>query len=385
MLTGAKELISNQSVVDVEKVFLRRDNIVQNYKDQFLIDLNLSQGFHVLRGMATLNGEKKVSVVNVNGEKAELTAKYAVMLATGSKPSKPKMTGLDKVKYWTPRDATSANEVPKHLIVVGGGVVGCEMATAFLEFGSKVTILCPATRLMAKFEPEASKRVHASLEARGAEIRLSCRAEAVEQISADEVKVSLDSGDSVTGSKILISTGRVPRLGDCGLESIKVTPQDFAVDESMCVACVPGQWLYAIGDAAKRSFTTHMGVYEGRAAAYTIIDRSQGKKTEAKPWNKYSATADHTSIAQVVVTDPNVASVGLTLADAKVAGKNVVEVAVPFMFPGTYSKCEELPQSISNRPPILSDDRYLRPAADLIARSMGKQRIQLRRVGTMGP
>ena len=347
MLTGAKELISNKSVVDVEKVFLRRDTIVQGYKDQFLVDLNLSQGFHVLRGMARLNGEKKVSVVNVNGEEAELTAKHAVVLATGSKPSKPKITGLDKVKYWTPRDATSANEVPKHLIIVGGGVVGCELATAYSEFGSKVTIICPAARLMGKFEPEASKRVQASLEARGAEIRLSCRADAVEQMSADEIKVSLGSGESITGSKVLIATGRVPRLADCGLESIKVTPQEFAVDEKMCVTNVPGQWLYAIGDATKRSFTTHMGVYEGRAAAYTIIDRSQGKKTEAKPWNKYSATADHASIAQVVVTDPNVASVGLTLADAKAAGKNVVEVTVPFMFPGKHPVCGRPSQTFS--------------------------------------
>ena len=101
-----------------------------------------------------------------------------------------------------------------------------------------------------------------------------------------------------------------------------------------------GTWLYAIGDCNGRSPLTHVGVYQSRAAGLTIIARSQGKEPRIEPWNQYAATSDHSAVSQVAMTDPNVASCGMTLAEAEKAGLNVKKVAVPFQFPGAWVSYE---------------------------------------------
>ena len=280
-------------------------------------------------------------VENVNGERVELTANHAVVLATGSEPIRPPIDGLDDVDFWTSRDATSANEVPKHLIVVGGGVVGCEMATAYATYGAKVTLICSGKVVLDRYEPEASKRVAAALKARGTDVHVSTRVKAVKK-SAEGVEVTLDSGKTVSGSKILIAAGRRPRLSNLGLEKVGTKPAAFAVEDNMTVKSVSGQWLYAIGDANFLAPLTHMGVYQARYAALNILERAKGKgQVDTEPWGNYSATAHHKAISQVVMTDPNVATVGLTFAEAKTGGKNVKEVTVPaFMYPGAWVHAE---------------------------------------------
>jgi pyruvate/2-oxoglutarate dehydrogenase complex dihydrolipoamide dehydrogenase (E3) component len=340
-ISGAKELIRNDLQVDSEAIFARRDKFVQKWNDKFIVDLVSSQDVEIIRGTARLVGDKAVEVVNVNGERSQIQAIQAVVLATGSTATIPNISGLNQVEYWTPRHATSANEVPQHLIIVGGGVVGCEMATAYATLGSKVSLVCSARGLLSRFEPEAGRRVKISLEQRGAQIHLAENVDHVGKGMGGGIDVQLRNGEKISGSHLLLATGRKPTTEDIGLEELGIdNVLSLEVDDSLCVKIGSGKWLYAIGDANGRNPLTHMGVYQARAAALTIIARARGQDPEIVPWSQYAATADHVSAAQVVVTDPNVASAGLTLAEAKKRGMNVKEVAVPFIFPGAWVHAE---------------------------------------------
>ncbi|KIV76947.1 hypothetical protein PV11_08793 [Exophiala sideris] len=336
---GAKQLISTDHKVDVNGVFARRDKIVHDYKDQFFVNLSLNQKCSVVRGKGSLLGEKKGLVKNANGQEKTLTAKDAVIISTGSEPVIPDIKGIYDVDFWTPREATSVKEVPEHLIIVGAGVVGSEMATAFATYGSKVSVITPTSEILPRYEPEAARRVREALIEQNVEFHLSSRAvEVWKENGATSVKLS--SGTVITGSTVLLAAGRRPRTKDIGLETIGITPT-LDVDPSMLVKPVEGQWLYAVGDTNMRSPMTHMGEYQGRIAASAIIARARGQASlSSEPWTEYAATADSLAASQVVVTDPNLATVGFTLAQALKRGIKAQAVDVDFNFPGAWVYAE---------------------------------------------
>ncbi|KIW89773.1 uncharacterized protein Z519_09930 [Cladophialophora bantiana CBS 173.52] len=337
---GAKQLIASDRLVDVEAVFERRDKVTHKWDDEFFVNLSLKRKCSVVRGKGSLIDEK-VLVKNINGQERALLAKHAVVIATGSDPVIPtEIKGINQINYWTPRDATAANTVPEHLIIVGSGVVGCEMATAFSTFGSKVTMISATSEVLGRYEPEAGKRVREALTARNVVFHLSSRVNEAWKESDGRISAKLILGQVVTGSTIPIATGRKPRTEGIGLESIGLTSATD-VDQSLCASSVDRNWLYAIGDANNRAPLTHMGEYQGRIAAAAIIARAAGVDVQApQPWSGFAATSDQVAISQVVVTDPNVATVGLTLAEASKKGIKAVEVASPFNFPGAWIYAE---------------------------------------------
>ncbi len=342
---GAKQLIATDRTVNVQGVFERRDKVTHNYEDDFFVNLSLKQKCAVVRGKGSLIGEKKVLVENVNGQERSLVANHAVVIATGSEPDIPDIKGIADIEYWTPREATSANTVPEHLIIIGSGVVGCEMATAFANYGSKVSIISATPEVLARFEGEAGKRVREALTSQGVDFYLSAKVVEVWKESGERISAKLSSGHVITASTVLISAGRKPRTTGIGLENVDLaaSAHRLPVDPSMCVASVPGNWIYAVGDTNMRAALTHMGEYQGRIAAAAIIARARGFDVSSKisePWSDFAATADTDAISQVVVTDPNVATVGLTLAEASKRGIKAVEVTSAFQFPGAWVYAE---------------------------------------------
>ncbi|KAL6243240.1 hypothetical protein RBB50_009791 [Rhinocladiella similis] len=336
MVGGAKQLIATDRLVDVEGVFARRDKVVHDYDDQFFVNLSLKQKCTVVRGRGSLVGDKKVLVRNGNGQQKTLTATHAVVISSGSEPAIPDIRGIETIDYWTPREATSAKSVPEHLIIVGGGVVGSEMATAFSTFGSKVTLICPNPEILPRFELEAGRLVREALTAQGVGFHLSARVVEVWKEDGGHTSVKLSTGKVVTGSDVLLAAGRKPRTQSIGLEKVGLTPS-LEVEPTMLVKSSKGTWLYAVGDTNMRSPMTHMGEYQGRVAANAIVARARGDNvSDAKPWSNFNATADSLAVSQVVVTDPHVASVGLTLAEARKRGIDAKEVAVTFNFPGAW-------------------------------------------------
>jgi len=219
--------------------------------------------------------------------------------------------------------------------------VGCEMATAFSTYGSKVSMVSATPEVLGRFEPEAGKRVREALMAQKVDFYLSSKVVEVWNEADGKVSAKLSSGEVITGSTVLIAAGRKPRTDGIGLENVGLAAvaHRLPVDPSMCVSSVNGNWIYAVGDTNMRAALTHMGEYQGRIAAAAIIARARGIDVGPKlvqPWGDFTATADTDAISQVVVTDPSVATVGLTLAEALKRGIKAVEVSSSFQFPGAW-------------------------------------------------
>ena len=237
------------------------------------------------------------------------------MVATGSGPAMPPIDGLSDAKPWTNREATTAKQPPGRLTILGGGVVGVEMAQAWRTLGSQVTLIEAADRLLAREEPFASEHVEQSLREHGVDVRKGAMAAAVRSEGA-EVVVELDSGDSIPGDELLVAIGRRPNTTDVGVETVGLEPgKPIEVDDWMRA---PGlEWLYAIGDANGRALLTHMGKYQARIAADKILGPGGP-----------CLILDGARAPRVTFTDPQVAAVGYTLAAAQEAGLNARAVEV---------------------------------------------------------
>ena len=329
---GAKERVTTPTV-DAQAVFKRRDAFTRGWDDEkLLVPAILETGTDLLRGMGRLVGEKRVAVTSKDGDTVELAARYAVAICTGSVPTVPGIPGLMDVNPWMPKDATSASTVPNHLIVLGAGAVGCEMATAFSSFGSKVTVISTTSEILPKIDNEAAQIVREALEGRGVHFLLNTTLSNVERGHDKNILVTTSSGTQISASEVLVATGRKARTWDCGLEifGLPVDGTAIKVDESLRIKSVPGDWLYAVGDVNGRSPLTHMCKYQSRIAATAMVRQAKGAAAPPQiPWDSVSATADHLAIPQVVFTQPAVAAVGLSHAEAKKQSRSVRVIKIP--------------------------------------------------------
>lgn len=313
-----------QGPLDVQAVLAHRDDKTSNWKDDGQVDWLEGVGADVYRGTGRLTGPREVTVTAPDGTEHRLTARHAVAVCTGTRAVVPDLPGIAEARPWTSREATSAKEVPGRLVVVGGGVVGVEMATVWQALGAEVTLLIRGEGLLPKMEPFAGDLVAEALEEAGATIRTGVSVTAVERPAPDgPVTVVLDDGGRIEADEILFATGRAPRTDDLGLETIGLKPGYWlTVDDSCRVEGT--DWLYGVGDVNHRALLTHQGKYQARIAGAAIAARAQqDSPLDTSPWGPHAATADHAAVPQVVFTDPEAASVGLTLAEAEHAGHRV--------------------------------------------------------------
>ena len=282
--------------LEVDAVLARRDEVVHDLDDSTQIPWLEERGVTLVRGHGRLDGERRVRV----GDDV-LVARRAVVVATGSSATIPPVPGLTDARPWTNIEATTAKRVPRRLFVLGGGVVGVEMAQAWSSLGSQVTLVHRGDRLIEREEPFAGAQVEEALRAAGVDVRLATEVSAVGRNGA----VRIELGDeSVEADEILVAIGRTPRTADIGLDTLGIEPGGhLRVDESLRV---PGHetWLYAVGDVNGRALLTHMGKYQARLAADSIL----GKDVQLR--------SDGGASPRVIFTDPQVGAVGLTLAAA---------------------------------------------------------------------
>lgn len=316
-----------QGPLDASAVLAHRDYYTSHWKDDGQVDWLNGIGADLHRGHGRLDGPRRVSVEGPDGERRVLTARHAVAVCTGTRALLPGLPGLAQVKPWTSREATSAHEVPGRLVVVGGGVVATEMATAWQALGSQVTLLVRGTALLPRMEPFAGELVADALKEAGAEVRTGTSVTAVTR-EGSTVVVLTDGGDRIEADEILFATGRVPHTDDIGLDTVGLAPGSWLdVDDSLRV--VGSKWLYGVGDVNHRALLTHQGKYQARIAGAAIAARAAGVPLlESDPWGAHAATADHGAVPQVVFTDPEAAAVGLSLAEAESAGLRVRAVDV---------------------------------------------------------
>ncbi|MEU1126058.1 NAD(P)/FAD-dependent oxidoreductase [Streptomyces sp. NPDC005899] len=313
-----------QGPLDVDAVLAHRDEETSHWKDDGQVAWLEGIGAEVHRGKGRLTGVREVSVTDRDGSERRLTARHAVAVCTGSRAVVPALPGVADARPWSSREATSAKEVPGRLVVVGGGVVGVEMATAWQGLGSQVTMLVRGRRLLPKMEPFAGELIGKALTEAGVRVLTEVSATAVRRAGGDgPVTVELDNGERLESDEILFATGRAPRTDDLGLDTVGLKPGSWlAVDDSCLVE--GSDWLYAVGDVNHRALLTHQGKYQARIAGAAIAARAQGTHPPATGrWGAHAATADHAAVPQVVFTDPEIASVGLTLAEAEAAGHRV--------------------------------------------------------------
>jgi len=262
-------------------------------------------GAKLFRGEGTL---VDLRTIEVGGEK--LVARKAVVIANGSTAAVPPIPGLDKVQYWTNRQATVPRELPATLAVLGGGAVGVELGQAFARLGSKVTVIEAGPRLLGLEEPEAGAALRPHLEADGMTVMTGDPCVAVEPHGSG-VMVSLKSGAIVEADRLLVATGRRPNVEAWRASGIPQTERGWLkVDPATLEARAD---VYGVGDITGLGGFTHLAYYHGQIVAR----RLRGE----------DARADHTAVPRVTFTDPEVASVGLSEAAARERGIDVVVAA----------------------------------------------------------
>jgi dihydrolipoamide dehydrogenase len=316
-IPGAAEAAGGE--LDVAAVLRRRDEVVNDLNDDAHMPWVQERGIALVRGQGVLTGEREVRV----GEEL-LRARKAVILAPGTGAAMPPIPGLRESRPWANREVTTAKSIPASLLVLGGGVVGVEMATAYASLGAKVTIVEALPRLIAGEEELASGQVKDALQEAGVEVVVGTKATAVRREQGKgAVTLELEDGRSFTGDELLVAIGRVPHTDGLGLETLGLMKSDpptqsIEVDEKMRV---PGhEWLYVVGDANGRALLTHMGKYQARLAADHILGRA-GEATVLRSDGRLSP--------RVIFTEPQVAAVGHTLRSAEDAGLHVRAVDTP--------------------------------------------------------
>jgi pyruvate/2-oxoglutarate dehydrogenase complex dihydrolipoamide dehydrogenase (E3) component len=297
------------SPIDSAAVLRRRDEVIHNLDDSAQLPWLEQHGVTLVRGRGRISGEL---TVDVEGQEA-LVARRAVVVATGSTALVPDIPGLRDTQPWTSREATTAKAVPGRLAILGGGIVGAEMAQAFGALGSHVTLIHRGERLIAREEPFASDQVLSALRELGVDVRLGVSATRVARDGS--FSLELDDGSSLEADELLVAVGRTPGTSGIGLEELGLpTDRPLQVGDDLRV---PGhEWLFAVGDVNGRVQLTHMGKYQGRLVADAILGREVRMRS------------DGARSPRVIFTDPQVGAVGLTLADAQATGIRVRHVDV---------------------------------------------------------
>jgi dihydrolipoamide dehydrogenase len=285
---GAREAAANAEV-DLESALAWRDFVVSDYSDAGQEHWLDDRGIELLRGSGRLAGP---GVVEVDGVRH--TADH-VVVATGADPFVPPVPGLRGLGgLWGTREATSLKVVPRRLVVLGGGAAGVELAQAIHRLGAEVTLVESADRILAREPPPLGESLGEALRREGIELVLGVLATNARRDGTDYV-LELEDGRELRGDRLLVATGRLPRVHDIGLETVGVVADERGIPVDAHLRA--GEGLWAIGDVNGLWPFTHMGEYQGDVVAANILG-------EARP-------ANYDAVPRVVYTDPQVAAVGV--------------------------------------------------------------------------
>lgn len=283
---GAREAVSGD--VDAASAFEWRDFMVSGYEDGAKAEWLDGNGIDVLRGAARITGPGRLTV----GDSEHAAAN--VVIATGSDPVIPPIPGLDELDdVWTNREATGATQLPRRLLVLGGGPVGVELGQAFARMGVSVALTDGAEHVLGREPEPLGRALGEALEADGIELRLGQFASAARR-DGDELVLEFGDGTELRGDRLLVATGRKPRTEGLGLDAVGIEPGKRGIEVNARMAAGDGVW--AIGDVTGIWPLTYVGKYQGRVAAANILGRN--------------AEANYDAVPRVVFTDPQAASVG---------------------------------------------------------------------------
>ncbi len=278
--------------------------LTDSWRDGAAVERLEAKGARVVHGWGRLAGDRSVRV----GDRT-FSARRALVLNPGVRPSPPPVPGLADTPFWTNREAVETEEVPDTLAVIGGGAIGVELAQVFARFGSRVTVLEGAPRLVGPEEPEASKLLAEVFDEEGLVVRPGVDVESVGH-DGSVFTIELAEGGPVVADRLLVATGRRPDLHALGVSAVGLdeAARALPVDDRLRVEGVPGTW--AIGDAAGHGQFTHVSMYHADIVVNDVLGRPV-------------VPADYRALPRVTFTDPEIGSVGLTEQQARDQGLRV--------------------------------------------------------------
>ncbi len=267
-------------------------------------------GAKVFRGTAHIEGKGHVSIIGTDGSTTALIGKN-IVVAVGSNSTVPQIPGLDRVEPWTNRQATSARELPRSLVILGGGPTGIELAQIYARFGVPVTIVHSHERINQRDHPRNSEAIRAGLERDGVKVITPVRAERVVPATSPggDHEVQLSDGNSVRGQHIMLSIGRTVPSDGLGLENAGAQLKDGKLPGDGTLRLADGLWV--CGDPAGPEMHTHLAHYQGEMVVRLALG------DDVKP--------DYRAIPRCVYTDPETGGVGMTVEEASAAGHQPVE------------------------------------------------------------
>jgi pyruvate/2-oxoglutarate dehydrogenase complex dihydrolipoamide dehydrogenase (E3) component len=287
---------------DWAPVAKRVRKVTADWNDEAAVERHEGKGETFVRGSARITGPHEVEV-----DGRSYKARRGVVVATGGEPAVPRIDGLKGVDFWTNREAIEAIESPRSMVVLGAGPIGLELAQVYRRFGTEITIVELGEHALPMEEPENGDALGQVLREEGMTLHTGVAAGTVWQ-SGDEIAVELEDGTIVEGDTLLVATGRRLNLAGLGLGEVGLDPnaKSIETDEHMRA----GDGIWAVGDVTGKGNFTHLAVYQGRVAAADILGHDH------RP-------ADYSAIPRVTFTDPEVASVGLSEAQARDKGLDV--------------------------------------------------------------
>lgn len=294
---------AGQVSVDLPAILKRKDEIAQGMRSRWEKTFGGEGQARLYRGKARFTGSKELQVGN------ETLGGDRIFIDTGARPTVPKMEGLDSVPYLTNVTLLELTVLPAHLVVLGGGYVGLEFGQMFRRFGSDVTVIQSAERILRNEDEDITAELQKALEGEGIRFRLGARAVKAEA-GEGRVTVALEGGEQVTGSHLLVAVGRTPNTGDLDLEKtgVQTNQKGFIVVNERLETSAGGIW--AIGDVTGGPAFTHVSYNDFQIIYGNLYEGTRlSTKTRLVPY--------------AVFTDPNLGRVGMTEKEARAAGKKL--------------------------------------------------------------
>jgi pyruvate/2-oxoglutarate dehydrogenase complex dihydrolipoamide dehydrogenase (E3) component len=275
------------------------------WNDKAAVERFTGKGGSFVRGRGRITGPGEVTVAASDGDRL-LRARRGIVINTGTDPAIPPIEGLAGTPYWTNRDIVQAEQVPDSLIVLGGGPVGAELAQVFARFGTAVTVVEAAGRLLPAEEPEAGALIERVFTREGITVRTSAPAG---RVSHDGTRFTVRVGSgALSADRLLVATGRRSDLAALGIAAVGLDDRAGAIPTDQWMRAADGVW--AIGDVTGKGAFTHVSMYQGDIVVRDILGAGGG-------------SADYRAVPRVTFTDPEVSSVGLTEEQARAAGLRV--------------------------------------------------------------
>jgi pyruvate/2-oxoglutarate dehydrogenase complex dihydrolipoamide dehydrogenase (E3) component len=291
-----------------------RNEATDDWDDKVAVQRFEDQGGTFARAAGRLAGRTEGGRLVVKAGDDSHTA-AAVCIATGTAPAMPPIDGLADLQrgvdgpIWTNREIVKTRTAPRSMVVIGGGAIGCELAQGFSRFGTAVTVVEMAPRILTPEEPEASEVIAQVFAREGMTVRQNVGVQSVAP-GGDGVVVTLADGTTATGEKLLVAAGRRPNLSDIGLETVGLDPKARTLDVDEHMAVVGADGVYAVGDITGHGAFTHVSVWQARVLVAHLLGREE-------PFGGYHG------IAWATFTDPEVGRVGLTEQQARDKGLTV--------------------------------------------------------------